>query len=145
MKARDATEGGIQRNSKHEMDLTQSETEGLCEGEERGFPRLRQPQMAVGEKLGSQTYNTWALHFVSNMNLKEWSIPPKPLKKSPPIQHWLKLCHPRRNQLSHPGLQPTELQGAWYTDVVSSHQTWGNKLQAGVKHQHDTPWHQARP
>ena len=32
----------------------------------------------------------------------------------------------------------------WYTGVVSSHQIWGNKLQAGVKHQHDTPWHQGQ-
>ena len=131
-----------QRDSKREMDLACPRREGPCEAEEWSLSRLGQPQMTA-RKLGPQTYNTWALHFVYNMNLEGRVFP----------QSLWRRVHPSNTDFSLVTLEnPAESSWPsayrttrwWRTGVVSSHQAWGNKLQAAVEHQHDTPRHQGQ-
>lgn len=117
--------------------------EGPCEGEERGLSRLRQPQMTVGEEAGTLDLQHLGIAFCPQHELGRKSVP----------QNLWRRVHPSNTDLSFVTLEkPAESSWAsayrttrhWYTGVVSSHQTWGNKLQAAVKHQHDTPWHQGQ-
>lgn len=134
---------GIQRNSKREMDLMCLRREDSCEGEERGLSRLRQPQMTVGKETGTLDLQHLGTAFCQQHELGRKSVP----------QNLWRRVHPSNTDLSFVTLEkPAESSWAsayrttrrWYTGVVSSHQTWGNKLQAAVKHQHDTPWHQGQ-
>ena len=86
---------GTQRDSKREMDLACPRREGPCEAEEWGLSRLGQPQMTAGEEAGTPGPQHLGTAFCQQHELGRKSVPPKPLKKSPPIQHRLQPCHPR--------------------------------------------------